>query len=148
MVDSVSFRKSNAFNGALHHCGDNQVGNSSTDKDAEVIRIELARIPSNVRSHAISITAFRGLPFTAVRKALKITDFSDNYEILYLDLSAKENKTALFFALLYCGDDGKWKLIPTTKYFDTKTPEQSFGFTRSWMLQDNFIEKMHVYLAK
>ncbi|KAH0793180.1 TerD family protein [Histomonas meleagridis] len=144
ILGSVSFRNKDAFAGALHHFGDNRQGSTETNQDAEKIKIDLSKMPANVKSLAISITSFGGLPFTAVSKAyMRLTDSSDNFELMYLELSAKEKKTALFFALLYRGDDGKWELLPAIKYFDAKTPEQSFAFTSDYIKKENFIQRMH-----
>ena len=144
ILGSVSYQNKDAFSGALHHHGDNRVGSTKSNVDAERITVDLNKMPSNVRSLAVSITSFQGMKFTSVSKAyMRITDASDNFELMYLDLSAKENKTALFFALFYRGDDGKWELLPAVKYFDAKTPGESFAFTKKWIIDENFIQRMH-----
>lgn len=97
--------------GSVEHMGDNRVGGSG---DAEVIRIDLTRVPEAIKRIVICVTIYDAGPrrqnFGQVSQAfIRILDQDNDLEIARFDLSEDYGtETAMIFGEIY-RHQGEWK---------------------------------------
>lgn len=109
MVDSVWFRHLRSTDGSIEHTGDNLTGEG--DGDDEVIRVDLSRVPGNVKSLVFTVNSFTGQTFERVANAYcRIVNESNSKEIAKYSLSdCKGGHTAMVMTKLY-RHNGEWKM--------------------------------------
>src|SRR4030095_2715769 len=66
-VDKVWFMSKKGARGAVRHSGDNLTGQGQGDD--ELIFVDLAALPPNVRTLVFTVNSFQGQAFTEVREA-------------------------------------------------------------------------------
>jgi tellurium resistance protein TerD len=110
--DLIFYNQLRSLDGAVEHAGDHRLG--AGEKDAEVIRINLTKIPPEVRQITIVATIHeaeaKGQSFGQASEAfIRIVNLDDNREIARFDLSADLNvETAMIFGAIY-RSGGQWK---------------------------------------
>jgi tellurium resistance protein TerZ len=65
LLDTVYFQQKNSKCGSVNHSGDDLVGdvNGNDDVDNEVIRVDLANVPSHIEQIVFVLNSFRGQDF-------------------------------------------------------------------------------------
>lgn len=98
--------------GSVEHTGDNRTGDG--DGDDEQIRVDLSRVPSEVRRLAVTVTIHeaetRGQSFGQVSNAfIRVVNEESGAELVRYDLSEEySTETAMIFGELYRRND-EWK---------------------------------------
>lgn len=111
-ADFIFYNQLRSAEGSVEHAGDNRTG--AGDGDDEVIRVDLALVPSDVERVAFTVTIHeaqaRRQSFGMVENAfVRIVDERNNKEIVRYDLREDASvETALIFAELY-RHSGEWK---------------------------------------
>ncbi len=110
--DFIFYNRTTSADGSVVHQGDNRTG--SGDGDDELITVNLATVPADVQTIAITVTIHeaeaRRQTFGQVNNAyIRIVNKADNKEIVRFDLSEDYSiETAMVFGELY-RKDNEWK---------------------------------------
>lgn len=108
VADIVYFGQLKSRDGSIVHTGDNRSGTGGGDD--EQIKIDLDKVPENVKSMVFTINSFSGQAFDQVENAYcRIADSSNDTEMARYTLSAQGAHTALIMAKLY-RHDGEWEM--------------------------------------
>lgn len=108
VLDVVYFGQLQSKDGSIQHSGDNLTG--AGDGDDEVIRVDLARVPSNVKSIVFTVSSFRGQTFEKVENAFcRLVDQQTNQQIATYKLSSQGAHTGLIIAKIY-RHNNEWKM--------------------------------------
>ncbi|MCX2947388.1 TerD family protein [Lentzea sp. NEAU-D7] len=67
LVDQIWFRQLRSRDGAVVHTGDNRTG--AGDGDDESIRVDLARVPAEVKTLVFTVNSFTGQDFSQIENA-------------------------------------------------------------------------------
>lgn len=107
-VDSVWFQQLTSKDGSIQHTGDNLTG--AGEGDDEQIRVDLSRVPANVKTLMFVVNSFTGQNFSQVQNAFcRVVNASNNQEVARFNLSAQGPHTAQIMARLY-RHNGEWKM--------------------------------------
>lgn len=107
-VDVVYFGQLKSRDGSIIHTGDNRTGVG--DGDDEQIRVELNKVPANIKSLVFTVNSFTGQAFNDIENAYcRVVNSDDNSEIARYTLSAQGSHTAQIMAKLY-RHNGEWKM--------------------------------------
>ncbi len=99
VLDSVWFRQLRSRDGSITHSGDNLTGDG--DGDDEVIRVDLARVPSNVAHIVVTVNSFRGQTFDEVDNAFcRMVDEKTGREICKFELREKGRHSGFVMAVV------------------------------------------------
>ncbi|MFI3185459.1 MAG: TerD family protein [Methylococcaceae bacterium] len=108
VVDTIYFGQLKSRDGSIVHTGDNRSG--AGDGDDEQIKVDLSKVPENVKSLVFTVNSFSGQTFDEVENAYcRIVDSSNNNEIARYTLSSQGSHTAQIMAKLY-RHNGEWKM--------------------------------------
>lgn len=107
-VDFVWFRQLKSKDGSIVHTGDNRTG--AGDGDDEQIIVDLAALPSNIKSLVFTVNSFTGQSFATVQNAYcRLMNASNQKEVAKYDLSVQGDHTAQIMAKVY-KHNGEWKM--------------------------------------
>ena len=107
-IDQVWFSQLTSKDGSIIHTGDNLTG--AGDGDDEQIIVQLAKVPSNVKSLMFVVNSFTGQNFSQIENAFcRIVNGSNNQEIARYNLSAQGSHNAQIMAKVY-RHNGEWKM--------------------------------------
>ncbi len=107
LVDQVWFRQLKSKCGALVHTGDNLTG--AGEGDDEQIKVDLTRVPANVKSMFFVVNSFTGQSFKDIKNAFcRVVDDTNGSEFARYDLSAQGAHTAQIMIKIYRHNDA-WK---------------------------------------
>ena len=110
--DFIFYNQPRSPEGSVEHTGDNRTG--AGDGDDEAVKINLAKIPTDVQKIAITVTIHdaesRGQNFGQVQNAfIRVVNDQTNVEIVRFDLNEDySTETAMIFGELY-RHNGEWK---------------------------------------
>lgn len=108
LVDTVSFMQLHSRDGSIRHSGDNLTG--AGDGDDEVINVDLATVPSNVKTIVFTINSYRGQTFDKVKNCFaRLVDSVSNTEVCVYKLAEKGSHTGMIMAKVY-RHNGEWKM--------------------------------------
>jgi tellurium resistance protein TerZ len=109
LVDVVWFRQLKSKDGSIVHTGDNLTGDG--DGDDEVIKVDLSRVPANVKSLVFTVNSFTGQTFDKVANAFcRLVNQQNKQEVARLNLTeCKGGHTAVIMAKIY-RHNGEWKM--------------------------------------
>lgn len=108
LVDVVWFRQLKSKDGAITHSGDNLTGEG--DGDDEVIKVDLARLPAEVKTLVFLVSSFRGQTFNEVQNAFcRLVDETGGKEIARYTLSEQGAHTGVVMAVLSRAS-GEWTM--------------------------------------
>ncbi len=108
VVDTIYFGQLKSRDGSIAHTGDNRSG--AGDGDDEQIKVDLDKVPANVKSLVFTVNSFSGQTFDEVENAYcRIVDSSNNAEVARYTLSSQGSHTAQIMAKLY-RHSGEWKM--------------------------------------
>jgi tellurium resistance protein TerZ len=108
VVDTIYFGQLKSKDGSIVHTGDNRSG--AGDGDDEQIKVDLDKVPDNVKSLVFTVNSFSGQTFDEVENAYcRIVDSSNNAEVARYTLSSQGSHTAQIMAKLY-RHNGEWKM--------------------------------------
>ena len=111
-TDFIFYNQTRSPEGSVEHTGDNRTGEG--DGDDEAVKINLAKIPTDVQKIAITVTIHdaesRGQNFGHVQNAfIRVVNDQTNVEIVRFDLNEDySTETAMIFGELY-RHNGEWK---------------------------------------
>ena len=111
-TDFIFYNQTRSPEGSVEHTGDNRTGEG--DGDDEAVKINLAKIPTDVQKIAITVTIHdaesRGQNFGQVQNAfIRVVNDQTNVEIVRFDLNEDySTETAMIFGELY-RHSGEWK---------------------------------------
>ena len=111
-TDFIFYNQTRSPEGSVEHTGDNRTGEG--DGDDEAVKINLAKIPTDVQKIAITVTIHdaesRGQNFGQVQNAfIRVVNDQTNVEIVRFDLNEDySTETAMIFGELY-RHNGVWK---------------------------------------
>ena len=111
-TDFIFYNQTRSPEGSVEHTGDNRTGEG--DGDDEAVKINLAKIPTDVQKIAITVTIHdaesRGQNFGQVQNAfIRVVNHQTNVEIVRFDLNEDySTETAMIFGELY-RHNGEWK---------------------------------------
>ena len=95
--------------GAVEHTGDNLTGEG--EGDDEQIRVDLSRVPRNVKTLVFVVNSFTGQDFGRIENAFcRLVDETTGAEIARYNLSGGGSHTAQVMAKVYRGSDGGWDM--------------------------------------
>jgi tellurium resistance protein TerZ len=98
-VDAVWFRQLQSKDGSIQHTGDNRTG--AGDGDDEQIRVDLSRVPANVKTLIFTVNSFTGQTFEQVANAYcRLVNAQTSAEIARFNLSGQGRHTAQVMAKL------------------------------------------------
>ncbi|WP_095163195.1 TerD family protein [Pseudomonas sp. Irchel 3F5] len=98
-IDLVWFRQLKSRDGSIQHSGDNLTGEG--DGDDESIKVDLQRLPSEVKYLVFTVNSFRGQTFDKVENAYcRILNLSNNNELARFNLREKGGHTGVVMACL------------------------------------------------
>jgi tellurium resistance protein TerZ len=107
-IDVVYFGQLSSKDGSIRHTGDNLTGEG--DGDDEQIVVDLARVPSLIKTLVFTVSSFRGQNFNQVANAFcRVVNGANNQEIARYTLSAQGAHTAQIMAKVYRHND-EWKM--------------------------------------
>lgn len=107
-IDVVWFRQLNSKDGSIVHTGDNRTG--AGDGDDEQIKVNLSRVPQEVKSIVFTVNSFTGQDFSKIENAFcRIVNGRDGKEIARYNLSGQGSHSAQIMAKLY-RHNGEWKM--------------------------------------
>ncbi len=108
VVDTIYFGQLKSKDGSIVHTGDNRSG--AGDGDDEQIKVDLDKVPENVKSMVFTVNSFSGETFDEIENAYcRVVDSSSNAEIARYTLSAQGSHTAQIMAKVY-RHNGEWKM--------------------------------------
>ena len=111
-TDFIFYNQTRSPEGSVEHTGDNRTGEG--DGDDEAVKIDLAKVPTEVQKIAITVTIHdaenRGQNFGQVQNAfIRVVNDQTNVEIVRFDLNEDySTETAMIFGELY-RHNGEWK---------------------------------------
>ena len=111
-TDFIFYNQTRSPEGSVEHTGDNRTGEG--DGDDEAVKINLAKIPTDVQKIAITVTIHdaesRGQNFGQVQNAfIRVVNDQTNVEIVRFDLNEDySTETAMIFGEL-SRHNGEWK---------------------------------------
>ncbi|WP_413204216.1 TerD family protein [Rhodospirillum sp. A1_3_36] len=107
-VDEIWFRQLKGVGGAIIHTGDNLTG--AGDGDDESIKVDLSKLPANVKSLVFTVNSFRGQTFDTVANAYcRVVDDVSGKELAKFTLSESGSHTGMVMAKIY-RHNGEWKI--------------------------------------
>lgn len=107
-LDEVWFRQLKSRDGSIVHTGDNRTG--AGEGDDEQIIVDLAKVPSNVKTLVFVVNSFTGQNFSQIDNAFcRIVNHSNDKEIARYNLSCQGNHTAMVMAKVY-RHNNEWKM--------------------------------------
>ncbi len=108
VVDTIYFGQLKSRDGSIVHTGDNRSG--AGDGDDEQIKVDLDKVPENVKSLVFTVNSFSGQTFDQVENAYcRIVDSRNSSEVARYTLSSQGSHTAQIMAKLY-RHNGEWKM--------------------------------------
>lgn len=108
VVDIIYFGQLKSKDGSVVHTGDNRSGVG--DGDDEQIKVDLDKVPANVKSLVFTVNSFSGQTFDQVENAYcRIIDSGNDSEVARYTLSSQGSHTAQIMAKVY-RHNGEWKM--------------------------------------
>jgi tellurium resistance protein TerZ len=119
LLESVWFQQLRSRDGTVQHSGDNLTG--AGEGDDEVITVNLAGLPANIRALVFTVNSFTGQTFKSVRNAYcRLVDLDGNQELARYDLSSSGDHTGQVMAKLY-RHEGEWKMHAIGEHTNGRT---------------------------
>lgn len=107
-VDAIWFGQLQSKDGSIRHSGDNRTG--AGEGDDEVIHVDLARVPANIKNLVFTVNSFRGQTFDSVANAFcRLVDEATGKEVARFNLSSQGSHTGVLMAKVY-RHNGEWKM--------------------------------------
>ena len=108
-VDTIYYAQLQSRDGSVIHTGDNLTGEG--EGDDEQIRVDLSRVPPNVKTLVFVVNSFTGQDFGRIENAFcRLVDETTGAEIARYNLSGGGNHTAQVMAKVYRGPGGGWDM--------------------------------------
>ena len=105
----VFYNQLKSPDGSVEHTGDNLTGEG--EGDDEQIRVDLSRVPQNVKTLVFVVNSFTGQDFGRIENAFcRLVDETTGAEIARYNLSGGGSHTAQVMAKVYRGSDGGWDM--------------------------------------
>jgi tellurium resistance protein TerZ len=108
-VDTIYYAQLQSRDGSVIHTGDNLTGEG--EGDDEQIRVDLSRVPQNVKTLVFVVNSFTGQDFGRIENAFcRLVDETTGAEIARYNLSGGGSHTAQVMAKVYRGSEGGWDM--------------------------------------
>lgn len=128
IVDTVWFRQLRSKDGSIVHSGDNLTGDG--DGDDEIIKVDLTKLPANIKHLVFVISSFRGQTFDKIEQAVcRLVDTTTNTELASYKLSGKNPYTAQVMAQVY-KENGIWNMQALGESTNGRTVNDFAEFAR------------------
>ncbi|OHT08195.1 hypothetical protein TRFO_23338 [Tritrichomonas foetus] len=125
--------------GDISTSGDNMTGVGSGDD--ETLTIHLDQVDEDYKYLGIVVTVYTGINFNKINGAYcRIIDGETNTEIMHLNMTSREEKTGLLFAIM-ARVDGVWDMWPCLEYFNGTNPAQAQGFFSTY-IKSGIVDQM------
>jgi stress response protein SCP2 len=111
---------------ALQHGGDNQ-GSAQGGSFAEVIYVELSRLPEQVGSLVFTISSFKGHTFTDLNRASCVLSDDQGRELVRYDLTDTQPSTAVLMSIIRRTGPGLWSVRAIGEFHDCRTVRKLVG---------------------
>jgi tellurium resistance protein TerZ len=129
-IGGAWFDNLRAFGGAITHTGDNKTGKG--DGDDEQVVLDLASMPQEVHSIAITLSSYKGATFEKVNNAqCRLVDLSaggDGVELGTIYIPIQGDYTAALVARVTRDGNGGWTVENIGKFGHGKTWQQMQAF--------------------
>jgi stress response protein SCP2 len=133
-VDKIWFMSKKGARGAVRHSGDNLTGQG--EGDDEVIFVDLAALPPNVRTLVFTVNSFAGQRFTEVRNAFcRLIDDYSGAELVRYDLSDSKPQTGLVMCKVQRDPAAPqtWTMTAIGEFHDGKTVRSMVAPARQYL---------------
>ena len=108
-VDTIYYAQLQSRDGSVIHTGDNLTGEG--EGDDEQIKVDLSRVPQNVKTLVFVVNSFTGQDFGRIENAFcRLVDETTGAEIARYNLSGGGSHTAQVMAKVYRGSEGGWDM--------------------------------------
>jgi tellurium resistance protein TerZ len=108
-VDTIYYAQLQSRDGSVIHTGDNLTGEG--EGDDEQIKVDLSRVPRNVKTLVFVVNSFTGQDFGRIENAFcRLVDETTGAEIARYNLSGGGSHTAQVMAKVYRGSEGGWDM--------------------------------------
>ena len=108
-VDTIYYAQLQSRDGSVVHTGDNLTGEG--EGDDEQIKVDLSRVPPNVKTLVFVVNSFTGQDFGRIENAFcRLVDETTGTEIARYNLSGGGSHTAQVMAKVYRGSEGGWDM--------------------------------------
>lgn len=108
LLDQVWFRQLASEDGSIVHSGDNRTG--AGDGDDETIRVDLTKLPANVKTLVFTVNSFTGDSFDRIENAYcRVVDAANGAELARYDLTGAGSHTGQIMAKMVRADGG-WEM--------------------------------------
>ncbi|MFN2562316.1 MAG: TerD family protein [Jatrophihabitans sp.] len=108
LVDQVWFQQLTSKDGSVQHTGDNLTG--AGEGDDESIRVDLSRVPAQVRTLVFTVNSFTGQDFSQIENAFcRLVDDTSDSEIARYELTGSGSHTAQIMAKV-ARDGAGWSM--------------------------------------
>ncbi len=108
-VDTIYYAQLQSRDGSVIHTGDNLTGEG--EGDDEQIKVDLSRVPPNVKTLVFVVNSFTGQDFGRIENAFcRLVDETTGAEIARYNLSGGGSHTAQVMAKVYRGSEGGWDM--------------------------------------
>ena len=108
-VDTNYYAQLQSRDGSVIHTGDNLTGEG--EGDDEQIKVDLSRVPPNVKTLVFVVNSFTGQDFGRIENAFcRLVDETTGAEIARYNLSGGGSHTAQVMAKVYRGSEGGWDM--------------------------------------
>jgi len=108
-VDTIYYAQLQSRDGSVIHTGDNLTGEG--EGDDEQIKVDLSRVPPNVKTLVFVVNSFTGQDFGRIENAFcRLVDETTGTEIARYNLSGGGSHTAQVMAKVYRGSEGGWDM--------------------------------------
>jgi len=120
LIGLAFYNRLEIFDGVITHTGDNRTGDG--DGDDEIIRVDLSRVPSTVKTMVFVVSSYQGHSFNKISNAYcRVVDEITKKEIVKFNVSESGDHTALIMAKIY-KSNGEWKIHAIGEKTRGKTP--------------------------
>lgn len=122
LKDVIWFRQLRSRDGSIQHSGDNLTGEG--EGDDEQISVNLAGVPTNIKSLVFTVSNYTGQDFSRVQNAFcRLVNGTNGKEIARYNLSCQGNHTAMLMAKIY-RHNNEWKMHAIGEAGQGRTFEQ------------------------
>jgi tellurium resistance protein TerZ len=120
LLDVIFYNNLRGLNGLVVHTGDNRTG--AGDGDDEVIKVDLARLPSEVKTMVFIVSSYQGHTFDKIANAYcRVVDEVTGKELVKFNITDNGSHTGLIMAKVYL-HNGEWKIHALGERTAGRTP--------------------------
>jgi tellurium resistance protein TerZ len=120
LLDVIFYNNLRGLNGLVVHTGDNRTG--AGDGDDEVIKVDLGKLPADVKTMVFIVSSYQGHTFDKIANAYcRVVDETTGKELVKFNITDNGSHTGLIMAKVYL-HNGEWKIHALGERTAGKTP--------------------------